>query len=78
MVRIDSVPGDTVPPPPGQCGDRGPIVVRTRSNQEGFFRIRGLSPGVYDLRAAEAGGVGTVCGVILRSGERVSVTIQLI
>lgn len=79
--RIDSVPGDSVPPPPppqGHCGDRGEMVARTRSNQEGRFRVRGLAPGVYDLRAAEAGGRGFVCGVILRSGERLSVIIQLI
>ena len=77
-LKIDSIPGDsTPPPPPARCGDRGQLVARTRSDRDGNFQTTGLAPGVYDVRAETESGRGAVCGVILRGGQQAFVSIML-
>jgi hypothetical protein len=80
-LRSDSVPGDSTPPPPppppSHCGERGTLVARTQSNEAGFFRVNGLAPGIYDIRARAGGSRGSLCGVILRDSQQVFVTIML-
>lgn len=78
IFRGDSIPGDTTPPPPpppSGCGDRGEPVARTRSDGNGRFQVSGLAPGIYDVRAGGEAGRGAVCGVIVRSGQPVFVTL---
>lgn len=79
ILRSDSIPGDSTPPPPppAGCGDRGRLVERTRSDRNGIFHVAGLRPGIYDIRAEAEAGKGAVCGVIVRRGQQVFVTLML-
>lgn len=78
IFRSDSIPGDTTPPPPPppvRCGDRGQLVARARSDRNGIFQVGGLGPGIHDVRADTERGKGAVCGVIVRRGQQVFVTV---
>lgn len=76
LFRSDSIPVDSVPPPPPSgCSVRGRLVARTDSDRNGVFRVRGLAPGIYDIRAEAHGREGAACGTILRGGQQVFVTI---
>jgi hypothetical protein len=76
---LDSLPGDsTPPPPPARCGSRGTAVARTTTNTSGRFRIRGLAPGIYDIRAEAQGfGQGVACGVVVAADQETVVGIGL-
>ena len=78
MARSDSIPGDSTPPPPFiPCNDRGKPAARTRTDGSGLFSVSGLAPGVYHVRAQSGQGKGLVCGVTVRSGAQMFVTIML-
>jgi hypothetical protein len=78
ILASDSLPGDsTPPPPPAQCGDRGQLVARTRSDRNGIFQVTGLAPGIYDIRGKAGAERGVACGAIVRSGQQVFVTLIL-
>lgn len=67
-------PPDTVPPPPTSvCGQRGELVATVTTDRTGRFRVAGLEPGLYDIRATPRPrsrfGTALACGVELNGGE---------
>jgi hypothetical protein len=80
MFRDDSIPGDSTPPPPPpptRCGDRGQLVARTRSDRNGNFQVVGLAAGIYDIRVEAGGQRGAVCGVIIRAGQQLFISVMV-
>jgi len=73
-------PPDTVPPPPATaCGRPGQLVATASTDRSGRFRVAGLLPGLYDIRAIPRPpspfGTAHACGVVLTAGERTEIQL---
>jgi hypothetical protein len=81
-VPTDTIPPDSTPPPPVfGCGRPSDTVATRMTTRNGAFRIAALPEGVYDLQVSAPPGSGFgstfFCGIFLRAGDPVEVTVRL-